>query len=100
MFVTGRPWPVMALVIALLVVLAVPMLALRLGQPDPGALPTDTQARQAYDMLKEGFGQRWPAACSGRGEADASGGARDKRDLALDWIARHELPPAIGARRS
>ncbi len=55
-FVTGRPWPVMALVLVLLLTLAVPVLSLRLGQPDTGALPTDTQARQAYDNLDKGFG--------------------------------------------
>ena len=47
-----RSWPV----VVLLVVLAIPLLTLHLGQTDDGALPTDTQARQAYDRMSAGFG--------------------------------------------
>ncbi len=54
--VAARPWP--ALVVALLViaVLAFPVRRLALGQSDTGQLPTDTTARQAYDLLSAGFG--------------------------------------------
>ncbi|HEV7774072.1 MAG TPA: MMPL family transporter [Conexibacter sp.] len=54
--VAAHPWP--ALVVALLViaVLAFPVRHLSLGQSDTGQLPTDTTARQAYDLLSEGFG--------------------------------------------
>ncbi|ADB48640.1 MMPL family transporter [Conexibacter woesei] len=54
--VADRPWP--ALVVALLVLgaLAWPLTSLDLGQSDTGQLPRDTTARQAYDMLAEGFG--------------------------------------------
>jgi len=40
----------------LLAVLALPALSLTLGQQDNGALPTDTQARRAYDGMTAGFG--------------------------------------------
>ena len=49
-------WPVIAVVLAGLLALAIPTLSLRLGQEDVGAQPTDTTARQAYDLITEGFG--------------------------------------------
>jgi RND superfamily putative drug exporter len=45
----------LAAVVALLV-LAIPLLDLELGQNDVGAMPTSTTARQSYDALGEGFG--------------------------------------------
>jgi putative drug exporter of the RND superfamily len=54
--VTNHPWPVIVAVLATLLVLAIPTLSLRLGQPDTGADPTDTTARQAYDLITKGFG--------------------------------------------
>ena len=36
--------------------LSIPTLSLRLGQPDTGEDPTDTTARQAYDLITKGFG--------------------------------------------
>jgi putative drug exporter of the RND superfamily len=41
---------------AVLVVLALPILDLRLGAPDDGQLPEDETARQAYDAISKGFG--------------------------------------------
>jgi RND superfamily putative drug exporter len=54
--VTNHPWPVMAVVLAALLALSIPTLSLRLGQPDTGEDPTDTTARQAYDLITKGFG--------------------------------------------
>jgi RND superfamily putative drug exporter len=50
--------PVLGAVAAVVVLgaLAVPALTLYLGQQDNGALPTDTQARRAYDGMTAGFG--------------------------------------------
>jgi RND superfamily putative drug exporter len=42
--------------LAVLVILALPVLGLRLGFSDEGNYPTDTETRQAYDLLAEGFG--------------------------------------------
>jgi putative drug exporter of the RND superfamily len=49
-------WPVIVLVLALLLALSIPTLSMRLGQEDVGAEPTDTTARQAYDLITQGFG--------------------------------------------
>src|SRR5215204_3625665 len=54
--VVARPWRSLAASIAILVVLAVPVLNLHLGSSDNGELPKDTTARQAYDLIAEGFG--------------------------------------------
>jgi RND superfamily putative drug exporter len=54
--IANHRWPVMIAVLALLVAMSIPTLSLRLGQEDVGAEPTDTTARQAYDLIDEGFG--------------------------------------------
>ncbi|MGH9164197.1 MAG: MMPL family transporter, partial [Acidimicrobiales bacterium] len=48
------PWAVGAA--AVLLVLAAPVMSIRLGWADEGNFPRDTPARQAYDLLAEGFG--------------------------------------------
>ena len=40
----------------ILLVLAWPVLSMRLGESDDGNLPTSTTQRQAYDLIAEGFG--------------------------------------------
>lgn len=50
------PWPFAIGATALLLVMTLPVLSLRLGFSDTGNLPDDTTARQAYDLLAEGFG--------------------------------------------
>jgi RND superfamily putative drug exporter len=55
--VARRPWRSLLASTAVLVVLALPVLNLHLGQSDVGALPTDTTARQAYDAIGKGFGE-------------------------------------------
>jgi RND superfamily putative drug exporter len=55
-FVQGHPWSSLLAGTAVLVVLAVPVLSLRLGFADEGNFPAATDTRQAYDLLSEGFG--------------------------------------------
>jgi putative drug exporter of the RND superfamily len=54
--VANRPWPSALAALAVLIVLAIPLLQLELGQNDISALPKSTTARQAYDGLTQGFG--------------------------------------------
>jgi putative drug exporter of the RND superfamily len=51
-----RPWPSALVGAAVLVVLAVPVLGLRLGFSDESNYADDTTTKQAYDLLVEGFG--------------------------------------------
>jgi putative drug exporter of the RND superfamily len=54
--VASRPWRSALAALAVLVVLALPIFQLELGQNDVGALPKDTTARQAYEAMLHGFG--------------------------------------------
>jgi putative drug exporter of the RND superfamily len=54
--VADRPWRSALAALAVLIVLAIPLLQLELGQNDISALPKSTTARQAYDGLTQGFG--------------------------------------------
>ena len=51
-----RPWPAFLAGSLVLVVLALPVLGLRLGFPDEGNYAEDTTTRKAYDLLSDGFG--------------------------------------------
>ena len=53
--VSDRRWRWL-LGIAILLVLAIPVLNLQFGQQDNGQLPKSTTTRQAYDLLTKGFG--------------------------------------------
>ena len=54
--ITDRPVPYLLGGLALMLLLASPLLAIRLGLPDDGSKGTDTTERQAYDILTTGFG--------------------------------------------
>jgi len=49
-------WPAAIFGLLALVVLAIPMFALRLGSADAGNIPTSQTTRRAYDLLAQGFG--------------------------------------------
>jgi putative drug exporter of the RND superfamily len=55
-WVSQRPWSATVVALLILVVLALPVLQLELGQNDISALPEETTSRQAYDALNKGFG--------------------------------------------
>src|SRR5690242_6081898 len=55
-FVARHPIPAVAISVLVLLTLALPARNLHFGQADTGALPKDTTARQANDLLTEGFG--------------------------------------------
>ncbi len=54
--VERRPRSLALLAMLLMLLLAVPMLSLRLGAADSGNDPAGTTTRKAYDLLAEGFG--------------------------------------------
>ena len=51
-----RPWTFLLVGTAVLLVLAAPVLGLRLGFSDEGNYPEETTTRQAYDLVADGFG--------------------------------------------
>ena len=54
--VSAHPWPWGVASAAVLIVLAIPLFSITLGQPDNGTNPTSQSNRQAYDLISEGFG--------------------------------------------
>jgi RND superfamily putative drug exporter len=54
--VSAHPWPWGVASVAVLVVLAIPLFHITLGQPDNGTNPTSDSSRQAYDLISQGFG--------------------------------------------
>ncbi len=54
--VARHAWVFAIVGIAILLLLAWPVLSMRLGESDDGNLPTSTTQRQAYDLIADGFG--------------------------------------------
>ena len=54
--IQAHPWLAMTVGAGLLLLLASPVLGLRLGFSDEGNFPENTSTRQAYDLVAEGFG--------------------------------------------
>ncbi len=51
-----RPWPAALSGLTILLLLAAPVLSMRLAFNDEGSLPTSDTARRGYDLLSKGFG--------------------------------------------
>ncbi|MGY1602358.1 MMPL family transporter [Geodermatophilus sp. SYSU D00815] len=97
--VQRRPVLGVAGALAALVVLALPVLDLRLGFSDAGTLPEDSTARRAYDLLAEGFGPgvNGPFVVAVAG-SDAGAAAADLAgDLADDPGVAAVSPPVLSA---
>ena len=54
--VQRRPWPAAIGGLVFLLVLAIPLLSMRLAFPDAGGNPTTDTTRRAYDLVADGFG--------------------------------------------
>ncbi len=54
--IQAHPWTALVFGAGLLLVLAAPLVTLRLGFSDEGNFPEDTDTRRAYDLIAEGFG--------------------------------------------
>jgi putative drug exporter of the RND superfamily len=54
--VAKHAWPFAIFGTIILLVIAWPVLSMRLGESDDGNLPTSATQRQAYDLVAEGFG--------------------------------------------
>ncbi|MET9493241.1 MMPL family transporter [Streptomyces sp. NPDC006552] len=73
-YVHKRPRTIGAAALVVMLVLAIPVLSLRLGATDQGNHKESTTTRQAYDLLAEGFGPGFngPLQVVVAGGADAS----------------------------
>jgi RND superfamily putative drug exporter len=95
--VTSHPWPFAIAATGVLLLLATPMLSMQFQQVDSSALPDDTTAHQAGDIIRESFGPGYSAPLAIVGQlhraaaipedADSAGGgdprARDPRLVSI-----------------
>jgi RND superfamily putative drug exporter len=56
-FIQRHPWPGAVAGLAIMLTLAAPALALRLGNSDAGNNPPSSTTRHSYDLLAQGFGR-------------------------------------------
>ncbi len=54
--VSDKPWPWAIAATTVLVVLAIPLFSIQLGQLDAGTDPESDSSRKAYDLIETGFG--------------------------------------------
>ena len=66
--VSAQPWPWAMLSVVVLLVLAIPLFSITLGQPDNGTNPTVESSRRAYD-LSPGLRRRLQRPARGGGQA-------------------------------
>jgi RND superfamily putative drug exporter len=101
-FVARHPLPAVAISVLVLLVLALPARNLHFGQADVGALPESTTARQANDLLTEGFGpgESGPLLISVKLDKPATG-ASDQRLVNLQLSLKKQqgvasvTPPTV-----
>ncbi|MGH9276559.1 MAG: MMPL family transporter, partial [Acidimicrobiales bacterium] len=82
-----HPWATLAAGLAVIIVLALPVLGLRLGFSDEGNYPEGTTTRQAYDLLAQGFGPGFNGPLIVAAEVPA-GTAKPRLDAITDAIAK------------
>jgi RND superfamily putative drug exporter len=76
--VTRHPWPWLVVGAAALLLVATPLLSMRLGQTDAGTNPPSSTTRKAYDLTADAFGPGFngllllSVELSGDGTADAA----------------------------
>jgi putative drug exporter of the RND superfamily len=92
--VAGRPWRSALAALAVLIVFAIPVLSLQLGQNDTSALPKSTTARQSAEALREGFGQGSIGPLLLAAEFDSA--AEAKQSLPKLQKAIDEAPDVVG----
>jgi RND superfamily putative drug exporter len=85
--VQRRPWTAIAVGTALLLLLAAPVLGMRLGFPDAGNDRPGQSTRVAYDMVAEGFGEGANGPLTVAAELPGPG-ARGELDAAAREIGR------------
>ena len=102
--VQHRPWPAAIGAAGLLILLAVPLLSIRLGFGDYGNVSENQTVRRAYDLLAEGFGpgSNGPIFITVQGDIVADEGGVEQLaadieavdDQGEDLIAATFVPPA------
>jgi RND superfamily putative drug exporter len=91
--VQARPWPLAIVSLAVMVLLMVPVFAMRLDSSDAGNDPGSTSSRHAFDLLAQGFGAGFNgplqlvAELNGRDPAAVLAGLRTAVSATPDVVA-------------
>lgn len=87
--IQARPWQWLVGATVVLLVLAAPVASIHLGWADEGNYPEDSPARQAYDLLAEGFGAGFngPFMITVEPDADAAATSADSIDRLQQALA-------------
>jgi len=92
--IQARPWQWLIGAAVVLLILAAPVVSIRLGWADEGNFPEDSSARRAYDLLAEGFGAGFngPFLVTVVSDADTSTPAASADSLLLLRQALEDTP--------
>jgi RND superfamily putative drug exporter len=91
--VQARPWPLAIVSLAVMVLLMVPVFAIRLDSSDAGNDPASVSSRHAFDLLAQGFGAGFNgplqlvAELSGRDQTTALASLRAAVSSSPDVVA-------------
>ena len=98
--VQRRPGILAAAAIAVMVVLAIPVLSLRLGSSDQGNDPSSSTTRQAYDLLAKGFGPGFngPLLLVAQARTSADAAALDTLEATLPRVPDVAAVTPLAAR--
>jgi RND superfamily putative drug exporter len=94
--VQRRPWPALLGGLAVLLVLAIPLLSMRLAFPDAGGNPTSDTTRRAYDLVAEGFGAGFNGPLVLAAEYPKGGDTRALDELATRLQHTPDVAAVIG----
>ncbi len=101
--VTSHPWPWLIGAMLVLLLVAAPLLSMRLGQTDAGTNPMSTTTRRAYDLTADAFGQGFngplllSVELTGDKSADAAALDALGRGLAADPAVAVVAPAEVNA---
>jgi len=93
--VMRRPWSVLIPTLGLLLVLGSPFLHVRFNAPDSSVLPPDVPSRQAFDRLRESFGDGEFAPISLAVRTDGPATTPSNLALLFDYSRRLEGDPRV-----
>lgn len=100
--VQRRPWPYLVAAVAVLAMMALPLLDLRLGTADDGSAPEGSTARASYELVDDSFGAGWTGPLVVTAQYDGNTGQETRAAVtalaaeiaAVDGVAQ-VAPPVV-----
>ncbi len=95
--VSDKPWPYGIVATLVLLVLAIPLLSMNLGQLDAGTDPPEDSSRKAYDLVAQGFGPGANGPLTVVVQLPASDSSTDKQTLLTGLTSTLQKTPGVAA---